>query len=72
METHYIITFNGRPVTLARLYALERHTDNLEPHERDVLIAHRHISQCRATYLHHFGFTWAERTRGVEVTEFEV
>ncbi len=62
----YVITYKGKPVTLLKLYKLEKKS------LRDWPIANHYIAtsfkyESIDLYLHHFGFTWKERTKGIEV-----
>lgn len=64
----YVITHKEKPATLGKLYKLEqKHLhDQREEHN---IIAGRTKQAAIEGYLHHFGFTWAERTPNVEVAE---
>jgi len=75
-----ILTFKGRPVTLGRLYEIEaraakvvnRASTHLGDEEGGMYVSAPTARACKGVYLHHFGFTWAERVSGVEVSTFEV
>lgn len=70
----YCITYKGKPATQRRLYSLNEkqapwHTDE---RELNCMIVARTISQTRAFYLYHFGFTWAERPEHVNIGKLEI
>jgi hypothetical protein len=70
----WIITLRGKPATMEQL--------NLEEHKYyngvnveecyDNLIACRTRRGCIETYLHFWGFKWAERPKSVSVTRIKL
>lgn len=62
----WIITYKGTPASFSVLCEAEsRELTHLEPSEREALIASMSRHGAIATYLHHFGFSWRERPKGV-------
>lgn len=61
----YAICLNEKPATLEKLY---KHEDrHIHDHNEDKLYLCAPTEKAaKDLYLHHFGFTWKERARGVE------
>lgn len=76
----YIITYKEKPATLDRLYQVEEtefctiyHSAyGLSEAERDMYVTSAKRKYCVDFYLHHFGFTWEERARGIEIRKIQI
>lgn len=70
----WAVTFNGKPVTLQRIFDIE---DRVAPwsvsscHLQIYLTAPRKAQAVEA-YLHWIGYTWKERLPGIDVTKWPV
>lgn len=59
--------YKPRAITLEALNYVEQCTSNgYEETESQAILAAPTRKACVALYLYHFGFTWAERAKGVE------
>lgn len=70
----YAITFKGKVATLGQIYQAEaKHPHySISCAELETCIVSRLKSDAIAMFLHHIGFTWKERTKGIEVQKVEV
>jgi len=67
----YFLAYRGKPITLKRLYQKEHKTDSaafhaLSERELGMFIVGPRRKIVVDFYLYHMGFTWKERTIGIE------
>lgn len=70
----YIITFKGKPIELYRLQEMEtlNNVSGCAMTERCSYLCHRSKQGLIYLYLYYFGFTWRERTKGVECSKVSI
>ena len=61
----YVLTYKGKPITARKLAKLEKYYNT----ESEMFIASRLKKDVIDKYLYYVGFTWQERTKGIEVTK---
>lgn len=66
----WVITYKGKPATIEKIYDVERDMQGVERQERGTYIAASTKRQTIEMFLYHIGFTWAERTKGIDVKKF--
>lgn len=69
----FVITFKGKPATVAKIYSLEKNDDwSLHSEERTQCLAAPTKRKAIALYLYYVGSTWKERRKGIEVSPAKI
>jgi hypothetical protein len=64
----WVLTRNGKPITLGKLEELEKRNWKLDEMEPGSFLCGPSQGWVISAYLHYVGFTWAERPKGIEAT----
>lgn len=66
----YILTYKGKPITLERLHKLENHRYTNDCQDRGKRYMSASTKSCIVkAYLRLFGWTWPQRTPGIQVSK---
>ena len=72
----YVITYKGKPATIAKLAMIDNHTSfnaySFNAYRGTELICSTTKKEAIEVYLYNFGFTWRERLKGVECQKAQV